>query len=93
MYAEFSEVAFTLLLAIAVEGIIVLAACALGGFLVFRTKRDSHEQLFKLSQPQGTAIIHDDLDEEPEVDAAKQMFERLMPQTQRMRQQMGGDDG
>lgn len=92
MYLEFSEAAIFLMGSVFLGGAMTLLACALGGYLVFRTKRDSHEQLFRLSQPQGTAIIHDDLAGEPEEDGAAKLFERLMPQTQRMRQQMGGDD-
>ena len=37
-----------------------LSGVALGGFLVFRTKRDTHEALFQTKPPQGEAFNIDD---------------------------------
>lgn len=45
-----------------VMAFIVLAAVALGGFLVYRTKREAHEAFLVGRQPLGTAYAADPLD-------------------------------
>ncbi len=43
------------------QAVIILAAVALGGWLVFRTKRDAHERLFA-SAPKKEAVAQSYLD-------------------------------
>lgn len=45
-------------------GLLCLGGVALGGLLVYRTKRESHEQLFSLKKPQGGAFVVDPFEEE-----------------------------
>lgn len=40
-----------------------LAGVALGGWLVFRTKKEAHERLFSAKPPQGEAFVLDPFDE------------------------------
>jgi uncharacterized SAM-binding protein YcdF (DUF218 family) len=39
--------------------IFVLTAVALGGLLVYRTKRESHEALYQIKKPEGSAWVED----------------------------------
>ena len=43
---------FALLGAVLLSGVLTLAAVALGGVLVFRTKKESHEKLFQVRRPE-----------------------------------------
>lgn len=52
-----------LLIAFSMGGILTLMSVALGGFLVFRTRRDSHEPLFGISSPKAEAFVLDPMDE------------------------------
>ena len=45
---------------------ITLLAVALGGLLVFKTKREPHESLFSVGSPKADAFVLDPLDDEPE---------------------------
>lgn len=53
-----------LLLSGVLTGLLSLAGVALGGTLVFRTRRDSHESLFQFKKPQGAAFTVDPFEEE-----------------------------
>ena len=57
--------AYYLLLFYPIGAISVLLGVALGGWLVFKTKRDSHESLFQLKEPKGQAFnIEEDWEKE-----------------------------
>jgi hypothetical protein len=45
-------------------GLLCLGGVALGGLLVFKTKKESHEQLFSFKKPQGGAFVVDPFEEE-----------------------------
>lgn len=47
-----------------VTPVLTMLAVALGGYLVFRTKKESHEKLFSVQDPVGTAYVSDPNDEE-----------------------------
>lgn len=49
-----------LILAFWSGGMMAIAAVALGGWLVFRTKRESHERLFSGRPEQGSVIMTDE---------------------------------
>jgi len=50
-----------MILAFLLSWLCTLSGVALGGFLVFRTKRDTYEPLFRAKQPKGEAFnIEDD---------------------------------
>jgi hypothetical protein len=57
------DTAITIFIAIALSWLITLSGVALGGWLVFRTKRESYEGSLFGSQPQGEAFnVTDGLD-------------------------------
>ncbi len=58
-----SSFALLVLLAVFLGAILTLAGAALGALVVFRTKREPHEPLFKTRQDTGDAFILDDLDD------------------------------
>ena len=49
-----------ILLAVFLGAILTLSAVALGALVVFRTKREPHESLFKVGAEKGDAFISDD---------------------------------
>ncbi len=49
-----------ILLAVFLGAILTLTGFALGALVVFRTKREPHESLFKIGQEKGDAFIVDD---------------------------------
>ena len=53
---------YHILIAFGMGGVMTLMAVALGGFLVFRTRRDSHEALFQVKQPKGDAFVLDPME-------------------------------
>ena len=58
------SIALTIFIAVALSWLISLSGVALGGWLVFRTKRESYEGSFFGSQPKGEVFtISDGLDE------------------------------
>lgn len=84
---------YHILIAFAMGGVMTLMAVGLGGFLVFRTRRDSHESLFALKSPKGDAFVVDPIaetfgDEEPK-DAVPDI---LRKQTDRFMEQLKKED-
>lgn len=49
-----------LILAFILAWVCTLSGVALGGFLVFRTKREGYEQMFSVKPPEGQAFNTDD---------------------------------
>ena len=49
-----------ILLAVFLGAILTLTGFALGALVVFRTKREPHESLFRLGQEKGEAFVVDD---------------------------------
>lgn len=45
------------------SSVYTLVGVALGGWLVFRTKKEAHERLFSAKPPQGEAFVLDPFDE------------------------------
>ncbi len=71
-----------MLIAFILAWICTLSGVALGGFLVFRTKREGYDSLFQVKQPEGKAFnIEDGLDfgEPP---ASKVAFPREVQEAQ-----------
>jgi flagellar basal body-associated protein FliL len=66
------QTSLILLLVVFVTSILTMAAVGLGGLLVFRTKKESHEKLFSVGPPKGESFVVDDfsdgfLDQQKEV--------------------------
>lgn len=55
-----TSIILLILLAVFLGAILTLAGFALGALVVFRTKREPHESLFKLGQEKGDAFVVDD---------------------------------
>ncbi len=52
-----------LLIAFGMGGLLTIMSVALGGFLVFRTRRDSHEPLFSMNSPKAESFVLDPMDD------------------------------
>jgi hypothetical protein len=63
-----------ILLAVFLGAIMTLIGVALGALVVFRTKREPHESLFKVGAEKGDAFIRDDYADEVEdtIDARRE---------------------
>lgn len=58
-------------------GVVGIAGVALGGLLVYRTKREAHEGLFQFRQPDGDASVADEYSPEEAAEAADNFVNKL----------------
>jgi hypothetical protein len=75
-----------ILLAVFLGAVLTLLGTALGGLLVFRTRRDSHEPLFQVREPKGDAFVSDDF---PEIKPAEEdVVPSLFPKNEEFLRQL-----
>jgi len=67
------------LLAVFLGAVLTLSGAALGALVVFRTKREPHEPLFKIGTPKGEAFTLDDFPEEASGETGKREKEKEDP--------------
>lgn len=71
-----------MILAFILAWICTLSGVALGGFLVFRTKREGYDNLFQVKPPEGDAFHLDDLGFDDPPPASKSEFPTEIRQQQ-----------
>lgn len=82
-----------MILAFILAWICTLSGVALGGFLVFRTKREGYDPLFQANPPTGESFHLDDLGLDAEAPATKTELPKAMQDAQaRFSQQFSGAD-
>jgi hypothetical protein len=93
MATSFWDIAWAMLLAFLLGGSLVILATIIGGILVFKTKKESHESFFAVKPPLGASSNIDETDyrthNEPEAeDPVKETFARMEADNLRFIRQM-----
>lgn len=76
-----------LILAFILAWICTLSGVALGGFLVFRTKREGYEQMFSTKPPEGMAFNTEDEYKFDQPETKTELPQSVMDATDRFTQQ------
>ena len=85
---------YHVIIAFGMGSTITLLAVTLGGLLVFKTKRESHERLFSIGSPKADAFVMDPLDDELGENKNKDVVPDIVKaQTDKFLNQMKGTGG
>lgn len=85
---------YHIIIAFGMGSTVTLFAVALGGLLVFKTKREPHESLFSVGSPKADAFVLDPLDDELKENKNKDIVPDIVKaQTDKFLNQMKGTGG